>query len=165
MQQIDVVASPLPFSNLRVAHQLPQGVTIQGIIDTLTQKATHLDAYVTVGGCEIPRECWQYTKPKVGALVNIRIVPQGGGGGGKNPLATILTLAVLIAAPYVGAIAGLTALNAGIGLTAGQGLLLGSVASGAFAVVGNLLVNAIAEQRRHCQQSCGKPDAVHRGCE
>lgn len=139
MQTIDVVAAPLPFSNLRVAHQLPQGVTIQGIIDTLTQKATHLDAYVTVGGCEIPRECWQYTKPKQGALVNIRVMPQGGGGG-KNPLATILTLAVLIAAPYAVGALGFTAL----GTTAAGLTLAGKVAAAGFAIVGNLLVNAIA---------------------
>jgi hypothetical protein len=148
MAQIDVVAAPLPFSNLRTHHALPYGHTITDIIQTLTHGHTHLDAIVTVGGCDIPRECWQYTRPKEGTLVNIRIVPQGGGGGGKNPLATILSLAVLIAAPYAGAFAGLGALNAGIGLTAGQGILLGNVAAGAFALVGTMLVNAIAPPPR-----------------
>ncbi len=54
-------------------------------------------------------------------------LPQGGGGGGKNPLRTILMIAVMVADPYLGGvIAGALGITSTIGIsliTAGVGLL------------------------------------------
>ena len=47
----------------------------------------------------IPRDRWRVVRPKPGVTVTLRVVPHGGGGGGgKNPLRTVLTIAVIAAA-------------------------------------------------------------------
>ena len=72
------------------------------------------------------RERWDETLIVDGDLVVFVPLPQGGGGG-KNPLRTILMIAVMVAAPYLGGvIAGALGITSTIGIsliTAGVGLL------------------------------------------
>ena len=72
------------------------------------------------------RERWDETLIVDGDLVVFVPLPQGGGGG-KNPLRTILMLAVMVVAPYLGGvIAGALGVTSTIGIsliTAGVGLL------------------------------------------
>ncbi len=73
------------------------------------------------------RSHWHETLIADGDLVVFVPLPQGGGGGGKNPLRTILMIAVMVAAPYLGGvIAGALGVTSSIGIsliTAGVGLL------------------------------------------
>ncbi|NBX77500.1 MAG: phage tail protein, partial [Proteobacteria bacterium] len=62
-------------------------------------------------------------------------LPQGGGGGGKNPLNTVLALAVLVAAPYAGA-----ALAGSLGVTSAIGT---SLLTAGVALAGSALVNIL----------------------
>lgn len=51
----------------------------------------------------VPRDQWGAAFPQEGDIVTIRATIQGGGEGGSNPLRTVLTIALLIAAPQAGA--------------------------------------------------------------
>lgn len=138
MNDVKVYASPLPFSNAQIAaHQLP-GSSIQNIVDNVIPeriKGAGIAAIVTINGEAVPMEYWARIKPKQGTLVNIRVVPQGGGGG-KNPIAAILSIAVLIAAPYLAPIIG-----GAIGVTSTIGLQLITAGIGA---IGRLAISALA---------------------
>ena len=89
--------------------------------------------------------------PKDGHTVTVRVIPQGGGGGGKNPLRTILTLAVVAAsfyfAPGLGASLASSFGAAGAGSTVFGSLTYQGLAGALLTVGGTLLVNAIAPIR------------------
>ncbi|GAB5388871.1 MAG: hypothetical protein Alpg2KO_18390 [Alphaproteobacteria bacterium] len=76
----------------------------------------------------VPRGNWHLVRPRPGTVVTINIRPAG--GGGKNPLRLILSLAV-------------TALSFGVGSFIGAGTLLGGLASAATNIVGRLVINAL----------------------
>lgn len=146
MEKISVVSSPLPFSNLRVNGLSRPGQTLLEIVDEqVPEKYLGLVAVVvTINGEVIPETHWRSVRPKLGALVNVMVMPQG--GRGKNPLATILSIMVMVAAPYIGA-AALTAaapMGAGIITTAvGVGGFT-ITATGLGSVIGLMLVSALA---------------------
>lgn len=104
-------------------------------------KSNAIGAVVQINGHQIPRHLWHVVRPKPGTLVTINVVPQGGGGGDKkNPLATVLSLAVVVAAPYAVAAIG----SATLGTSATALTLAGRAVAAGIGVVGSLLVNAIA---------------------
>ena len=81
------------------------------------------------------RGSWDETEIGENDLVVFVPLPQGGGGSGKNPLRTILMLAVMVAAPYLG---GLIAGAIGVTSTIGVSLITAGVA-----LVGTTLVNVL----------------------
>jgi hypothetical protein len=141
---LNVYASPLPFSNKQILIPARLGDSLQDVVDGL-EKSSACIAIVSINGEIIPPLYWPAVRPKLGTVVNVRIIPHGGGGGGgKNPIVTVLSLAVLFAAPYVGGFIGVSALNAGLGLTAAQGIFIGRVAAVGFGLLGALAVSALA---------------------
>lgn len=93
----------------------------------------------------IPREAWASTYPVSGDLIVLRaLVHGGGGGGGKSPIKTILSIALMVAAPGLGA-----AFGSAIGLTGtafsvfGQAISWGSILGGVIGIAGSLLINAL----------------------
>lgn len=142
-----VYASPIAFSNKRVKVAAPLGSTIQEIVDLMCIDAPKdIGAIVFINDHIIPKQHWPRIKPKLGTIINVRVIPQGGGGK-KNPLASLLSIAVMIAAPYVGVAFG-TSLGLGIMgtgvLTAGQTMFFNGLVSGLVGIVGKLLISAIA---------------------
>ena len=91
----EIIISPMPFHAPQVAH-VPHGASIHEIVASL-----YPDLYVIVevDGVPIPRAEWRIV-PSVDSHVLIS-VPLHGGGGGKNPLRTLLTIAVIVAATAV----------------------------------------------------------------
>ncbi len=81
------------------------------------------------------RGCWDDTFIGEGDVVAFVPLPQGGGGGGKNPLRTVLMLAVMVAAVYFAPIIGTA-----IGVTSTTGVAL--IQAG-LALVGSALVNVL----------------------
>jgi sulfur carrier protein ThiS len=95
-------------------------------------------AVVAINGVIVPRAWWPHVRPKPGALITVQTA-LAGRGGGKNPIASVLSIALMVAAPY--AAAGLHSVlwNAGIRLgTLGLNLLQGAVS-----LVGGLVINAL----------------------
>lgn len=142
MDSINVVASPLPFSNVQVRRLAQPGSSVADIVlEAVPERYIgNVAIVVMIEGALIYQEYWHCVKPKPGALINIRVVPQGGGGK-KNPLVTILSIAVMVVAPYLGGV-----MAAGMGFAAGTTAF--AVASGIgtalVSAVGALAINALA---------------------
>ena len=99
-------------------------------------------------GSPVLRGRWDDTFIAEKDLVVFVPLPQGGGGGGKNPLRTILMLAVMVAAPYLG---GLIAGAIGVTSTIGISLITAGVA-----LVGTTLVNVLLPPPKPAAPSFGK---------
>lgn len=93
---VHLVARNHPFSNLRVDVTLPAGSTLEELIAIAgVQVLPGLRAFIA--GVEVPREMWCRVRPRPGRLVTLACVPEGGGGGGKDTLRIVLSIAVLAA--------------------------------------------------------------------
>ena len=91
-------------------------------------------------GSPLLRGRWDDTEIGENDLVVFVPLPQGGGGGGdKNPLRTILMLAVMVAAAYFAPMLG-PALGEALGVSAAIGT---SLAQAGIALVGTALVNVL----------------------
>ena len=99
-------------------------------------------------GSPVLRGRWDETEIGENDLVVFVPLPQGGAGGGKNPLRTILMLAVMVAAPYLG---GLIAGAIGVTSTIGISLITAGVA-----LVGTTLVNVLLPPPKPAAPSFGK---------
>lgn len=143
MGNLSIYAAPLPFSNHQVRLTAPLGSSIQQIVDHIAPKeyGDLIIAVALLDGIPIPEEAWVTTFPLPEQNLVINIVP--GKGGGKNPLSTILSIAVLIAAPQFAAWATAQAAMAGVTSLTGS-MIVNGLARVAFSVVGSLLVNALA---------------------
>jgi len=140
-----LIACPRPFSTERIDRAVPVGGSVADIMSSLGLDpilVAHAHVWITDGAMTAdpvmaPRDRWARVKPKAGAVVTLRVAPGKGGGGGKNPLRTILTIAVVAAA-----------------------FVLGPAVGAAITLVGNLIVNAIAPPRpKLAELSIGGPQS------
>ncbi len=136
---------------------VPAGTRVSEIVARALPGASRGSALVLVGDQPVPAEYWHRVRVRPGVPVLVRAVLRGGGGGGqKNPLRTVLMLAVTVAAFYAGplvgsALFGTSLIEGGlaVGLTVGQGIALTSaIGSGLITLAGTALVNAIAPAPR-----------------
>lgn len=136
-----------PFVLAREKTLIPPFMTIRQIVKSLPKTpGLRTQAIVWVGKEEIPEDKWDSVRTLPGADMAIAIVPRGGGGK-KNPLNAILTIALMVAAPQIGAALGTTVglgiTGAGV-LTAGQTAFFNALVGGAFSIVGRMAINAVA---------------------
>lgn len=131
-----LVARPHPFRQERVDLSVPHGLTLEEMLrlaqpDPVLRR--HAVAYID--DWLVAPELWPRVRPRPGRLVTICAVPAGGGGG-KNVLRAVLTIAVLA---FAVALPGM--------LPASWGIVQGSFAAGLISagagVVGSLLINAL----------------------
>ncbi len=108
-----------------------------------------MDAHAVVNGALVAQSEWGGVVLHRDDVVQIRVRVHGGGGG-SNPIAVILSLAIIIAAPYLAA-----ALGPALGITSSIGLqLLGA----GIAAAGLLVVNTLFPPRLpDPPQSIGQP--------
>lgn len=118
--------------------QFEAGESIAGYLDRLGYAVGDRDFILTLNGGLVPREEWALTFPRAGDLIAVRARVRGADGdaGGKNPLVTILSIALIIVAPYAGA--GLSAGLAEAGIAISEG-----TAASLIVVGGSLLINAL----------------------
>jgi len=102
-------------------------------------------------GRALLRADWNATLINEGDVITFVALPHGGGGGGggKNPLKTVLSIALMVAAPGIGgALAGSMGLTgslfAGTVFEIGWGTVLGGVVS----LAGSALINAVIPSPR-----------------
>src|SRR3546814_11827752 len=102
-----------------------------------------MHAHVWIGPHKIERHLWHRVRPNAGVELAIRVVPQQGGEGGKDPLRIFLMVAVIalsIVAPYL----------APVTWGVGAGTLGGTLISAGIAIAGQLSSSALvrSEERR-----------------
>lgn len=127
-----ICMNPLKIEHTQIA---VRGHTVQDIMSNIKhQYNIPVNPRVFVNDVLARQELWHLIDVSKGDIISVRAVPTG--GGGKNPLRTILTIAVMAVAMYVsgGALGG--AFGAG---TMGAALL--GVGVG---IVGSMLIDAIA---------------------
>jgi hypothetical protein len=135
---VRVAARPRPFRLAGTAMELPAGLTLAEMVEAaIPEPALRRWAGVRIGGHEVPRDHWRRVRPKPGAHVEIVAGAGGGGEGGKNPLRTVLTIAVIAASIWVGG-GGLAFLGQAFA-AGGTGAAL---AAAGVAMAGGMLVNA-----------------------
>lgn len=146
--KIPVLAAALPFSGKSVASLAPYGATVEQIVREVMPPryiGEDVGAVVEIGGKVVPRAMWRRVKPKLGTSVKVNIVPMG--GGGKGIIGTILTVAVLVAAPYLGAAALGSFSGLGVGalssLTVGGVTITSGMVGGAIGAIGMMAISAL----------------------
>lgn len=133
-----------PFKIKREDMTVAAGLTVAEILDFVQpDPGLRFHAHVFIGADYVPRDMWARVRPRAGARVTVRVVPSGGGGD-KNPLRTILTIAVIAASLAVpGLLPGTLAETTIFGsLTVGTAAQIGT------SILGLLIVNAIAPPSR-----------------
>ena len=140
---LDVQLLPHPFAAERVHRRLAAGGSIAEIVAALNiDPLAHPHLHAFIDGHAVPRENWARVMPKAGTVLTLRMVPMGGGGGGKNPLRTVLSLALMAASPVLSAgLAGALGSFGGIPL-------VGRLLTTGVSLLGRLALNALAPPGR-----------------
>lgn len=147
---IDVFAASNPFGDVNAKYQFAEGMSIGEMLEQLCPEGgVEKSAHVYLGPHYIPCKNWRLVRPLRGATVSIRIVPgRTGGGGGKNPLKAIFSIAIMVVASTM---TGGLASSLAIGLSGGMGpatALTTAIAGGlvrfGVGAVANLAFNALA---------------------
>lgn len=141
---VQVIAAPHPFRVARVNFVTTEGSTLSEILAQAQPDAfLRRFAHIFVNDKLIPFCDWDDYIPNASDIVTIRVIPQGGGGGGKNPLKTITTIGIIAASFAFGPAVGATVLHGvglgmqGLGLTTAVGRI---VIGGLGMVLSNALV-------------------------
>ena len=131
----------------------PNPVTTEGrttiefnLGDTLDQVLGRLSSFdnceiaVFVNGASVPRESWRVFVIEPNDIISARVIMTDGDGG-SNPIAVVLSIALLVAAPFLAArILGTTA--AAVGATIG-----GAALTAGIGFVGLLVINSLFPPR------------------
>ena len=102
---------------------------------------------VSIDGQRVPRAMWRHIYPKPGTLILIQARMGKGGGGGKNPVAMVLSIALIVMAPYAAA-----SLGASMGVTSAMGLAAMRVG---VMMVGGMLINSLFPPSMPAQSYAG----------
>ncbi len=138
---INVAMVPHPFAVERINAQIGEGKNIvEMIAEFQPDEGLVPYAHVYLNGDYILRDKWHLVRPKAGTVVSIRMLPMGGGGGSKNPLRTVLSLAVMASTGYLAAGIGSSSIFGG----SFMGMSVGKLAIGGVNLVANLALNALA---------------------
>jgi sulfur carrier protein ThiS len=95
---VHLVACPRPFSTAQIVRQVPEGSTIAELLRGIGLNPDPLFARVFIDDRLILKAEWEYATPKAGQLVTARVIPTGGGGGGKDALRIVAQIGIMIAA-------------------------------------------------------------------
>jgi hypothetical protein len=139
-QSLRVVACPRPFSVERVDKIVEAAQTVAGIMREVGIESDRVHARVFLDDVLVERAYWERVRPKPGHTLTVRVVPTGGGGGGKDPLRIVLQL-VVIAAAVIATVLTAGALAPTLGAALAWGV--GAAAGAAISIAGNLAINAL----------------------
>lgn len=139
-----LIVQPHPFRLEHVPALAPAGSTIAQAVASLGLPPM-MGAFIRVwvGDWEVPRDLWATARPKPDVPVFIRVFPHKGGGG-KNPLQTVLSLAVMFLAPEFGPMLGEAMGFSTEALWVGSKLTMAGLVGGmTFSLVANMAISAL----------------------
>lgn len=137
---VAIIHNPFQPSLHRENYPVYEDISIREWLDNQGITEFDIPTICLINNKPVLRKDWNNTFITEETVVTFIAIPQGGGGGGKNPLRTVLLIAVMIAAPHIGA-----ALASSIGVTStvGTALLTATVA-----IAGTALVNVLVPPPR-----------------
>ncbi|MEP3073680.1 fibronectin type III domain-containing protein [Maricaulis sp.] len=136
--------------------QAPAGASLADMAEAFVADPViraHLVAHVD--GVAVPREVWGETCPAEGARVLMSVRPAGGDGG--KILRTVLQIALIAAASWIGA----GGLVATFGQAFAQGTIGAALAAASVVVVGSLAINALVPPPQPSLDGIASPDPVY----
>lgn len=134
--QLMVSAFPHAFRSERVSLQMYAGLTIAEIVASVQpDPAMRNGTEVRIAGHLIPESVWHRVRPRAGHLIEVAITLHKGGGG-KNPLRTIMSIVLLAAGAYFAPMLG------GI-MFGAQSAFATAVGGALISFAGNLALNAL----------------------
>lgn len=139
MSLVHLVACPRPFSTAQIVRQVPAGATIAALMRDIGLNPDPIFARVFIDDRLILKAEWEYATPKAGQLVTMRVVPTGGGGGGKDALRIVAMIGVVVASIFTAGAAG-AAVGGLLGVSAATG---GAIAGATVSIAGSLAIGAL----------------------
>jgi hypothetical protein len=141
-----VVACPHPFSVARLDFQTPAGATVAELLGRCRLNYKQVHARVFLDDRLVHNAEWEHIRPDPGQTLTVRVVPTGGGGGGKDALRIVamigvVALAVALAQPELGLAAALSS-SIGVSPAVGAAIIISSVG-----IVGSLQANSLLPPR------------------
>lgn len=136
-----IVTNPFEPIASRSVHAIEPGLTVGALLLDcgIAEESWAAGPEIRIGTDMVPTDIYALRVIGEGDLVTVIRWPMGGGGGGgggKNPLRTVLTIAVLVASIYLGPMAAVAMGYTATGTAA-------AMATAAIAMVGSVLVNTV----------------------
>lgn len=164
---LQVIARPHALQAPHFVGGVPLGLTLAEIVDEVYDRghvptASRRGALVMINGEIVPPEMWARIRPKEAAHITVSVPMRGGGGGGKNPIATILSVIVVAVAYafgqyYVGPM--VSAAFGGASYAAAAGGFAAALSTAALSIAGTMLVNSLFPVRASLSNLSGASNA------
>jgi|APSaa5957512535_1039671.scaffolds.fasta_scaffold09299_3 hypothetical protein len=147
--EIMVSSSPHPFKDANQFDYVIEGTSLLDILKRVQpDKVLRSQAYIQINDEYVDESLWSTICPVEGDFVYISVIP-GKGGGGKSPLKTISSIAVIALAAKFGGPLGVKLLGTKLAATAIGSTTLGLVVGKAvIGGVGLLAINALSPPAR-----------------
>lgn len=107
------------------------GESIAAYLERMGVRLRGAPHVLQVNGVTVPAHWWRHVRPKPGTLITLRARVEGGGDGGKNPIAAVLSIVLLVVAP---ALEGMVAPMLGVTT---------QVAGALITFVGSMIINSL----------------------
>ncbi len=133
---------PLSIETDRIDRMVLEGRTVAEHIRSIELDPDPLFARVFVDGQMVPKAEWEWTIPRAGQCVTVRVIPMGGDGGGKMAVRIVAMLAVVVTSFYT---AGMAAgpLSSLLGVTSSAGIsAVGAGIAASMTMAASLAMNA-----------------------
>jgi hypothetical protein len=150
IQHLRLIACPsLALEHGRIDRYVPEGGTVADHLRAIGWQPDSLNARVFLDGDLIDKAQWEYAVPRAGQAFVTRVIPMGGGEGGKSAIRIVAMLAVVVASIWTaGGASGLLPALAGQlgGAGAWAGMVGGSLGAGlagsVISIAGSLAITA-----------------------
>lgn len=160
---VTVVACPHPLQTMRLDDEMPAGLSLEQMVQTIRQRADIPDGFdqdgvIMLNGASVPREQWALTVPSPGSRVEYRALARGSAGRIIGMMAVMIAV-VVFQQYYL-----LPALQASMGVGIAATVASSAISMG-LGMVGSLLVNAIFPVRPppSAPESAKAVDLLHGG--